>query len=47
MYAHLLERHTQQELIRPNLLVVTGPTVWRAPAGDSGTLVPLLCVKAG
>jgi hypothetical protein len=47
MYAHLLERHTVQITIRPNLMVLTGPTVTRGAVQEHGTLVPLMCVKAG
>ena len=47
LYAHLLERHRQHAFIRPNLMMLTGPAVWRAPSGEHGTLVPILCVKAG
>ena len=46
MYAHLLDQHAQQELMRPNLLLLTGPA--RPDRTDEhGTLVPVLCVKAG
>lgn len=48
MYAHLLERQIAHALIRPNLLVLTGPTVRRGVVGEEhGALVAMLLLKAG
>jgi len=52
MYAHLLQQHARHVLLRPNLLLETGPP--RRPpayscdrADEHGTLVPMLTLKAG
>jgi hypothetical protein len=49
MFAHLLRQHGQGELLRPNLLLETGPPrTWGGGRRDEhGTLVPMLLVKAG
>jgi len=49
MYAHLLDQHEAAELIRPNLLLETGPArTWGGDRRDEhGTLVPMMVVKAG
>ena len=47
LYAHLLERHTAHTTLRPNLMVVTSPTVTRGVVTEHGTVVAMLCLKAG
>jgi hypothetical protein len=47
MYAHLLDRHTAQMTLKPNLMVLTGPTVFRGAVAEHGTLVAMLLLKAG
>lgn len=49
MWAHLLGQHGQVRLLRPNLLLETGPArPWHVmPQDEHGTLVPMLQVKAG
>jgi len=47
MYAYLLDEHTADYLIRPNLLLMTGPPRSQYPSAEHGTLVPVLSLKAG
>jgi hypothetical protein len=49
MWAHLLGQHGQVRLLRPNLLLETGPArPWNVlPRNEHGTLVPMMVLKAG
>lgn len=47
LYAHLLDRKAEDALLRPNLMLLTGPTVRRPPQEEHGTLVPILLIKSG